>query len=121
MIRALLAEAVGAGARRWRACEVLGLSVRTVERWGESDEDSRRGPNHVPANRLSDVERRRAIEVMTSPEFRDQSPKQIVPSLATRGVYVASEATLYRILHDAGMPHRRGRARAPMSRPTEYV
>ena len=121
MIRTLLQEANDAGARRWRACEVMGLSVRTVERWGTDDEDLRRGPNHVPANKLSDVERRRAIEVMTSPEFRDQSPKQIVPELATRGTYIGSEATLYRILHDTGMQHRRGRARAPMSRPREYV
>jgi hypothetical protein len=34
MIRTLIQEAVAAGARRWRACEVLGLSGRTVERWG---------------------------------------------------------------------------------------
>jgi transposase InsO family protein len=121
MIRALIAEAVVAGARRWRACEVLGLSVRTVERWGANDEDGRRGPNHVPANKLSEVERQKAVDVMTSPEFRDCSPKQIVPALATRGQYIGSEPTLYRILHALDMQHARGRERAPMSRPREYV
>ena len=121
MIRSLLQEAVDAGARRWRACEVIGLSVRTVERWGTNDDDLRRGPNRVPANKLSETERQKAIAVMTAPEFRDQSPKQIVPALATRGEYIGSESTLYRLLHDEGMQHRRGRARAPVARPTEHV
>jgi transposase InsO family protein len=121
MIRALIQEAVDAGARRWRACEVLGLSVRTVERWGTHDEDRRRGPNHVPANKLSEPERQKALAVMTNPEFRDQSPKQVVPLLATRGEYIGSEATLYRLLHEAGMQHRRGRSLSPVSRPREHV
>jgi len=94
---------VCAGARRWRACEVLGLSVRTVERWGTNDEDGRHGPNHVPANKLSVVERKKAVDVMTSPEFRDCSPKQIVPALASRGEYVGAGAALYRILHELCM------------------
>jgi putative transposase len=121
MIRTLISETVAAGARRWRACEVLGLSVRTVERWGTNDEDGRHGPNHAPANKLSEVERQKAVAVMTSPEFRDCSPKQIVPALASRGEYIGSEPTLYRILHEQDMQHPRGRERAPMSRPREYV
>lgn len=121
MIRTLIQEAVDAGARRWRACEVLGLSVRTVERWGANDEDGRHGPNHVPANKLSETERQKAVDVMTSPEFRDCSPKQIVPALASRGEYIGSEPTLYRLLHEQDMQHARGRQRAPMSRPREYV
>ena len=121
MIRTLIQEAVDTGARRWRACEILGLSARTVERWGANDEDGRHGPNHAPANKLSEVERQKAVDVMTSPEFRDCSPKQIVPALATRGQYIGSEPTLYRILHALNMQHARGRERAPMSRPREYV
>lgn len=39
MIRDFVAQAVAAGARRWRACEVLGLTVRTLERWGDRDDD----------------------------------------------------------------------------------
>jgi transposase InsO family protein len=121
MIRTLIEEAVTAGARRWRACEVLGLTVRTVERWGTSDDDGRRGPNRVPANKLSDAERRKVIAVATSAEFRDQSPNQIVPQLATRGEYVGSESTFYRVLHTEDLQHRRGRARPPTTRPREHV
>lgn len=74
MIRSLVQEAVVAGARRWRACEVLGLTVRTLERWGDIDDDGRHGPNTAPANKLSDTERKKLIAIATSPEFRDHSP-----------------------------------------------
>lgn len=121
MIRTLIDEAVAAGARRWCASEALGLTVRTLERWVGSDDDGRHGPNQVPANKLSDAERRKVIAVATSTEFRDQSPSQIVPTLATRGEYVASESTFYRVLHAEDMQHHRGRARLPTTRPHQHV
>jgi transposase InsO family protein len=121
MIRELVEEAVAAGARRWRACEVLGLTVRTLERWGDVDDDGRHGPNTAPANKLSDTERKKLIAIATSPEFRDHSPSQIVPRLADRGEYVASESTFYRVLRDEDMQHHRGRSRPPVSRPHEHV
>jgi len=122
MIRTLLDEAVAAGARRWRACEVLGLSVRTVERW-DGDDDGRHGPNRVPANKFSEAERQAVISVATSVEFRDLSPSQIVPILATRGEYVGSEPTFYRVLRAEDMQHHRGRSRTPTARkhPREHV
>src|SRR4029078_783338 len=103
MIRTLLEEAVTAGARRWRACEVLGLTVRTVERWGDIYDDGRHGPNTVPANKLSETERKKLIAIATSPEFRDHSPSQIVPRLADRGEDVASESKFYLLLRDTDM------------------
>lgn len=121
MIRVLIAETVAAGARRWRACEVLGLTVRTLERWGDDDDDGRHGPNTVPRNKLSDTERRKLVAIATSAEFRDRSPNQIVPRLADRGEYVASESTFYRVLRDEDMQHHRGRSRPPVSRPREHV
>ena len=121
MIRELVDEAVAAGARRWRACEVLGLTVRTLERWGDGDDDGRHGPNTVPANKLSDTERKKLIAIATSPEFRDLSPSQIVPRLADCGEYVASESTFYRVLRDEDMQHHRGRSRPPVLRPHEHV
>lgn len=56
------------------------------------------------------------IAVATSPEMRDLSPKQIVPRLADRGVYLASEATFYRVLRDVELDERRGRMRPPSAR-----
>jgi transposase InsO family protein len=121
MIRDLVAEAVAAGARRWRACEVLGLTVRTLERWGDIDDDGRHGPNTVPANKLSNTERKKLLEIATSPEFRDHAPSQIVPRLADRGEYVASESTFYRVLRDEDMQHHRERSRPATSRLREQV
>ena len=121
MIRTLVEEAVTAGARRWRACEMLGLAVRTLERWGDDREDGRLGPKSDPANKLSAAERQRIVEVATSAEFRDESPKQIVPTLADRGQYIGSESTIYRALHAEDLQHRRGAARPPTHRPRELV
>jgi transposase InsO family protein len=121
VIRQLIDEAVAAGARRKVACELIGLTARTLERWGDCDEDRRHGPNTVPANKLSETERRKLIVVATNPEFRDQSPKQIVPRLADRGEYIASESTFYRVLRDEDMQHHRARSRPPVSRPHEHT
>ena len=112
---------MAAGARRKAACEFLGLTARTLERWGDQDDDGRHGPNTVPANKLTETEQRQIIALATSPEFRDQSPKQIVPRLADQGRYLASEATFYRVLHAADMQHQRGRARPAVARPREHV
>ena len=111
-------EAVAAGARRQAACRTIGLSARTLERWrsGKS-EDQRHQPKASPANKLTEQERTVALKLLTEPRFRDLSPNQIVPLLADEQRYVASEATLYRILREAGLLRHRGRARAPSRRP----
>ena len=56
------------------------------------------------------------MRVLNSDEYKDLPPSQIVPRLADKGLYVASESTLYRLLHQAGqMAHRRVE-RAPQKR-----
>lgn len=121
MILGWIDEATGAGARLERACEVIGLDVRTVQRWrtrGEDGgEDLRRGPTTRPANALSEAERARVLAIAHRAEFRDATPKTIVPTLADRGEYAASESTFYRVLRAAGEMTPRGRARPPTPRP----
>lgn len=113
----LLDEAVAAGARLRKACEILGISVRTVERWHSgSSEDQRCGPRTRPPNKLSDTERRKVLETLNSPEHRDLSPNQVVPRLADQGKYIASEATMYRILREEGQQNHRERSNAPQRR-----
>lgn len=114
-------EAVAGGARHAAACEALGLTARTLQRWVHSPVDERRGPNRTPANKLTTAERSKLIEVATSPEFRDCSPKQIVPLLADRDIYLASESTFYRVLHEEDLQHSRSRARPASHRPREHV
>jgi transposase InsO family protein len=114
---ALIDEAVAAGARKARACEALGLSLRTVQRWsrdGEVSEDRRPSAERpTPPNALSAAERAAVLEVCNRPEHASLPPSQIVPRLADAGLYLASESSFYRILHDADAQHHRGRAKAP--------
>lgn len=100
MILVNIAEAVQSGARQKQACETIGLSLRTVQRWRRAGvgADRRRGPRKTPTNKLSEVERARVLEVVNWPEYRDLSVKQIVPLLADREMYLASESSMYRIL-----------------------
>jgi putative transposase len=119
VILALISEAQRAGARLLPCCEVLELDIRTVQRWKSQDggDDRRHGPRTEPAHKLSKAERRRVLEVVNSPEFRDTSPKQIVPILADKGRFLASESSIYRILREEEQLAHRGRAKPSSSRP----
>jgi putative transposase len=115
MIRALMDEAVAAGARRAPACQLLGLSARTVERWrGAHAEDARHGPRRAPANKLSGAERRGLLATVNTAAYRELSPHQIVPRLADLGRYLGSESTIYRVLRAAALLAHRGRAKVPV-------
>jgi len=121
---ALVDEAVAAGCRYEVACSELGLAPRTVQRWRKTSggHDGRRGPKTSPAQSLTPIERAEIIKVASSPEFRNLSPKQIVPRLADRGEYLASESTFYRVLRAARQMTHRGPARARTNhRPEELV
>lgn len=63
------------------------------------------------------------LRTVNSPEYRDLSVKQIVPLLADRGVYLASESTMYRILRNEQQLTHRASSRAPhaRTRPDEAV
>ncbi|MFL9915135.1 IS3 family transposase [Paraburkholderia fungorum] len=114
----LINEAVQQGACRARACEQLGVNVRTVQRWRQSPHDGRTQTlREAPPNRLSEAERQAVLEAANRPAFASLTPHQIVPKLADEGVYLASESTFYRILKAAGQGQRRGRAKAPQRRP----
>ncbi|MCI0573781.1 MAG: DDE-type integrase/transposase/recombinase [Myxococcaceae bacterium] len=116
---ALIDEAVAAGAREEKAAELLGLSVRTLQRWRrpEGVEDRRHLPKPPPANRFTPEERQRLLKVANSPEYADLSPKQIVPRLADAGRYVGSESSFFRVLKEEGQLAHRGRAKPRSPRP----
>ena len=117
----LIEEAVRAGARCHKACEVLEIDVRTLQRWKkalqEQDrlEDGRKAAavGRAPPNKLSEAEREAILDVCNRPEYQSLPPSQIVPRLADQGEYLASESSLYRVLREADQLHRRGRAQAP--------
>lgn len=113
MILALLDEAVTNGAALEKACETIELSIRTVQRWREDPDadDARIGPKTKPSHALTDEERRRMIELANSPRYRDLPPSQMVPTLADQGLYVASESSFYRVLHEEKLMAHRNAAR----------
>lgn len=97
-------EASMAGARRHKACELLGITVRALQRWQQCEglgNDGRTNRTYEPQNKLSDAEREQVLAVANSAEFADLPPSQMVPILAERGEYIASESSFYRVLRDA--------------------
>ena len=119
MILALIDTAIENGARLKKAAGCLGLSARTLIRWRKSasTEDQRHGPQRAPANKLSPDEQEKILAMATSPEFRDLSPKQIVPKLADQGRYLGSESSFYRILKEHALLTHRHASRPATSRP----
>ena len=119
-----MVAAVEAGCRRHRVCEVLGIDRRTEQRWRAKPGgvDARAGRTAAPPNKLSDEEKRVVLETANSTEFRNLSPKQIVPRLADQGRYIASESTFYRILREHNQLTHRQRCRPPRhKRPKEHI
>lgn len=107
----LVQEATASGARQEQACAVVGLSVRTLQRWQDGETvrvDQRPFRQYEPPHQLSEAERAELLAVANSEEFGHLPPSQIVPRLADQGRYLASESTFYRVLKAAGqLAHRR--------------
>lgn len=117
-ILTLLAEAIERGARKSKACEIIGISLRTIQRWNKAPQqiDGRKGAPKRVANKLSEAERKKVLETANLPAFASLPPSQIVPILADEGEYICSESTFYRVLHEDNQQHHRGKARAPTAR-----
>jgi transposase InsO family protein len=107
----LLNESITAGARQAQACDVLGLSERTLQRWqtaGTVHCDQRPGRDFQPPHKLTESERTEVLAIANSDEFGHLPPSQIVPRLADQGRYIASESTFYRLLRaENQLTHRR--------------
>jgi transposase InsO family protein len=180
---ALLGDACNAGARMHKACQQIGLSLRTMQRWlkacsGAAPMPKPEAPTAadlsaaspvlpeqpgqdtalvsaqspmtspaiissatallvcgndicqdrrlsglrqgvVPHNKLTPQETQQVLQTINSDEFKDLPPSQIVPRLADRGCYLASESTLQRILrsHDQNTHRRAERKGQKRSKP----
>lgn len=117
----LIDEACMSGARREKCCELLDLSIRTLERWERTPEleDGRKGPNHSP-HALTAEEKDLIVAVANSEEYRDLSPAKIVPTLADEGKYIASESSFFRVLrNEKMMSHRSNSSPRKVTPPEE--
>ena len=117
-----------AGARLHLACEIVGIDLRTLQRWkaheGLTAGDGRpQAVRALPSHALSDAERAELVRVANEPRFVAVPPARIVPMLADDGVYLASESSFSRVLRERGQNVHRGRAKAPKASrpPTTHI
>jgi transposase InsO family protein len=96
----LVGVAMKSGARQSAACDIIGISAKTLQRWcaPKNTGDQRLDTEREPANKLTELERCRILKVTNEAEYADLAPAQIVPILADEGRYIGSESTIYRTL-----------------------
>jgi len=99
------------GCRQRIACRDLDISEKTFKRWINTPEDQRFGPLTTPANKLSEIERANILSIANREEYCDLPPSQIIPKLADKGKYLASESTFYRILKEENLLTHRGKSK----------
>ena len=116
----LINEARENGSRLKPACRELGISSRTYHRWTKGDDVKRDQRPLVerkpPKNKLSETERKEIIEIANSKEYVDLPPSKIVPKLANKGKYIASESTFYRVLKEERLNTHRSKTKEPVKR-----
>ena len=119
-----VANAVHAGARKKAACEMIGITCRTLQNWEKNGlEDKRKGAEkHVP-QKLTEEERVEIIAICNSERFKDMNPHEIVATLAQENVYIASESTFYRVLKKEKLLYERSNSkpRKKADKPPELV
>ena len=115
----MINEAHAAGAGLVNACGEIGISLRTLKRWRQrilgdgGGEDRRQGSRRHVSHRLTAEEGQRILLTCNQPQYAALAPSQIAPDLVDQGLYIGSESSFYRVLHQAGQCHCHGRARLP--------
>ena len=116
----LIDEARENGARLEAACKELCISSRTYQRWTENGgvkKDQRPlVKRKSPKNKLTESERKKIIKITNSKDYADLPPSKIVPKLADKGEYIASESTFYRVLKEEKLNTHRSKSKKPVKR-----
>lgn len=115
-ILAAVDEAIQSGAKISACAELIGLSTRTLQRWKVSLFDARKGSQREIKHKLSPQEKAEILKTVNSLEFVDKSPREIVPILADRNIYLASEASFYRVMREFSLLTHRRRSKKPERR-----
>jgi len=105
----LIQEAYHSGARIWKACEALEISVSTFERWRSGNYiDKRKGSIKNIPGKLTENEEQQIITFCCNNENKDKNPYEIHADLLDNGIYLASISSFYRVLKKKGLvQHRR--------------
>lgn len=117
-------EGIAKGARKEQLCKIIGIPIRTIQRWSKNKTgDKRPETKHTSSIALTELEKDKIIETCTSAEYKDMNPNEIVPILAEKGIYIASESSFYRVLRERGLLHHRSESKLskPRKAPDELV
>ena len=97
-----------------QACAALGISRATLYRQTQPVKLFSVPVRAPSPRRLSDTEQQGLLDVLHSDEFVDQPPHEVYATLLSRGVYLASIRTMYRVLAACGESQERRAQRAPI-------
>ena len=95
------------------ACQALGVSRATLYRNTRPAPPRCMSQRARSPRRVSDVERAKILDTFHSAEFGDQSVIEVYATLLSRGVYLASIRTMYRVLAAQGETKERRNQRRP--------
>jgi len=97
-----------------QACDALGVSRATLYRNTQIAMPAATSPRTASPRRLSDPERQAVLDELHSEEFVDQPPAEVYAKLLSRGIYLASIRTFYRVLAASDESGERRAQRGPM-------
>lgn len=100
-----------------RACDAVGVSRATVYRNTRPSSPPTEHSRAPSPRRLGDEERASVMDVLHSPEFVDQPPHEVYATLLSRGVYLASIRSMYRLLAERGETQERRNQRRALVHP----
>lgn len=99
------------------ACDALGVSRATIYRSTRPSSPPRPHSRARSPRRISDEERAEVLDALHSPEFANQPPHEVYATLLSRGVYLASVRSMYRLLAERGETQERRNQRRALVHP----
>ena len=95
-------------------CSITDISYKTYNRWKRSSsfKDNRKGHPNLKI-RLTSSEKDEIVSICNKAEYCNLSPNQIVPKLADKNIYIASESSFYRILRERKLLAHRRKSKKP--------
>lgn len=98
-----------------QACAAIGLSRATLYRQTQVTTPSVVAIHPPSPRRLDDTERQAILDALHSKEFVDQPPTEVYARLLSRGTYLGSIRTIYRVLAASGESQERRAQRRPIA------
>lgn len=111
-ILAVIHEGITQGVKRGRACGLLQVSARRIQRWEVREDlvDGQAGPRQAP-HRLLAEEQSAILEMARDERYLDDSHRVLAAKGNDQGIFAVSASTVYRVMRAVGlMTDRSGRS-----------